>query len=217
VQIQRFSLGAFQTNCYVITDEATHTAVVLDPGYQPDIVLDAIEGYSVTHILLTHAHLDHIGGLAQLKQHTRAPVYIHQEERDWLTDPMLNGSGRWPQGGGYITGPAADRFVAEGDMIFFGGTEILVLHVPGHSPGSVAYILNDQVFAGDTLFYGSIGRTDLPGGDRETLLHSIRTKLYTLPDNTLVYPGHGQETSIEREKQLNPFVRNVSRFVDEVE
>lgn len=217
MQIQGFPLGAFQTNCYVITDAGTRTAIVIDPGYQPDIVLDAIEGYSVTHILLTHAHLDHIGGLAQLKQHTGAPVSIHRNEQDWLTDPMLNGSGRWPQAGGYITGPAADRFVADGDRIFFAGTEILVRHVPGHSPGSVAYILNDQVFAGDTLFYGSIGRTDLPGGGTATLLRSIRTKLFTLPDHTVVYPGHGQETSIEREKQLNPFLRDDDRFADEVE
>lgn len=208
MQIQGFSLGAFQTNCYVITDEVTGNAIVIDPGYEPDIVLDAIEGFTVTHILLTHAHLDHIGGLAQLKEQTGAPVSIHVNEKEWLTDPMLNGSGRWPQLGELITGPEADRFVAEGDKIPFAGTEISVLFVPGHSPGSVAYVLQDQVFAGDTLFYGSIGRTDLPGGDYETLVRSIRTKLYALPDQTVVYPGHGPETSIERERKSNPFVND---------
>lgn len=208
MQIQVFSLGVFQTNCYVITDEATRSAIVIDPGYQPDIVLDAIEGFTVTHILLTHAHLDHIGGLAQLKEQTDAPVYIHVNEKEWLTNPMLNGTGRWTQLGELITGPAADRFVAEGDKIPFAGTKISVLFVPGHSPGSVAYVLQDQVFSGDTLFYGSIGRTDLPGGNYETLVRSIRTKLYALHDQTIVYPGHGPETNIERERKSNPFVND---------
>ncbi|WP_018131961.1 MBL fold metallo-hydrolase [Effusibacillus pohliae] len=208
MHVQWFSLGAFQTNCYVLTDESTRTAIVIDPGYNPDIVLDAVDGYRVTHILLTHAHLDHIGGLRQLKEATGAPIYIHENEKEWLTDPMLNGSGRWPQLGGPITGPAADGFVAEGDTIPFAGRKLSVLFVPGHSPGSVAYLLQDQVFAGDTLFYGSIGRTDLPGGDFDTLINSIRSKLYTLPPNTVVYPGHGPETTIERERKSNPFVRD---------
>lgn len=208
IQIQGFSLGAFQTNCYVLTDDETKTAIVIDPGYDPEIVLDAIDGFKVTHLLLTHAHLDHIGGLAQLKAATGAPVYIHQNEKNWLTDPMLNGSGRWPQLGKPITGPAADEFIAEGDTIPFAGKDISVLFVPGHSPGSVAYILDGQVFAGDTLFYGSIGRTDLHGGDFATLANSIQTKLYTLPEETVVYPGHGTETTVERERRLNPFVRD---------
>ncbi|BCJ85773.1 MBL fold metallo-hydrolase [Effusibacillus dendaii] len=208
MHIQGFALGAFQTNCYVLTDEDHKTAIIIDPGYGPDIVLDAVDGYKVEHILLTHAHLDHIGGLQQLKQATGAPISIHINEKDWLTDPMLNGSGRWPQISGPITGPAADRFVAEGDKIQFADTEISVLFVPGHSPGSVAYVAGDQVFAGDTLFFGSIGRTDLPGGDHDTLIDSIRRKLYVLPNQTIVYPGHGPETTIERERQSNPFVRD---------
>lgn len=207
MRIQCFALGAFQTNCYVLTDEDSGTAVVIDPGYHPDLVLDAIDGYRVTHILLTHAHLDHIGGLGQLKESTGAPICIHENEKDWLTDPMLNGSGRWPQLGDPITGPAADRFVAEGDKIPFAGRELAVVFVPGHSPGSVAYVLEDQVFAGDALFYGSIGRTDLPGGDYDTLIDSIKTKLYTLPPDTVVYPGHGPETTIGRERKNNPFVQ----------
>lgn len=207
MHVQGFPLGAFQTNCYVLSDQDSQTAIVIDPGYDPDIVLDAIDGYKVTHILLTHAHLDHIGGLQRLKEATAAPILIHPNEQDWLTDPMLNGSGRWPQLGGPITGPAADGFVQEGDRIEFAGRQISVLFVPGHSPGSVAYLLEDQIFAGDTLFYGSIGRTDLPGGDLQTLVQSIRSKLYTLPADTVVYPGHGQETTIDRELRTNPFVR----------
>ncbi|MFC4767327.1 MBL fold metallo-hydrolase [Effusibacillus consociatus] len=217
MHIQGFALGAFQTNCYVVTDEGTRTALVIDPGYNPEIVLDAIDDYKVTHILLTHAHLDHIGGLGKLKEVTGAPIYIHENEKDWLTNPMLNGSGRWPQLGGPITDPAADHFVAEGDKIPFAGRELSVVFVPGHSPGSVAYILEDQVFAGDTLFYGSIGRTDLPGGDFDTLITSIRTKLYTLPPQTVVYPGHGPETTVEREKKLNPFVREDYVYDGEIE
>lgn len=217
MHIQSFSLGAFQTNCYVLTDAKSRTAIVIDPGYNPDIVLDAIDGYKVTHLLLTHAHLDHIGGLRQLKEVTGAPIYIHDKEKDWLTDPMLNGSGRWPQLGEPITGPAADHLVAEGDKIPFADRELSVLFVPGHSPGSVAYLVEDQVFAGDTLFNGSIGRTDLPGGDFDTLVASIRSKLYTLPSNLVVYPGHGPETTVGREKAGNPFVRDNYVYEGETE
>ncbi|GAX91824.1 MBL fold metallo-hydrolase [Effusibacillus lacus] len=217
MHVQGFALGAFQTNCYVLTDKSTKTAIIIDPGYNPDVVLDAVDGYKVTHILLTHAHLDHIGGLKQVKQAAAAPVYVHPNEEEWLINPMLNGSGRWLQLGEPITGPAADKLISEGDKIPFAGKEISVLFVPGHSPGSVAYVLDDLVFAGDTLFYGSIGRTDLPGGDFDTLTDSIRTKLYKLPPETVVYPGHGPETTVKRERKFNPFVRDDYVYDGEIE
>jgi hydroxyacylglutathione hydrolase len=158
-------------------------------------------------LILTHAHLDHIAGVdAVSRAFPGVELLIHEAEREWLTDPDLNLSGGY---GFPITCRPADRLLRDGDELTIGDETWQVMHTPGHSPGGIT-LYNAQrsvAFAGDTLFAGSIGRSDFPGSDFETLAHSIRTRLYTLPDATRILPGHGPETSVGREKRSNPFVR----------
>ncbi|MBL0387655.1 MBL fold metallo-hydrolase [Tumebacillus sp. ITR2] len=205
MQVQIFALGMFQTNGYLLVDEGSKQAVVIDPGQDPDALLSAIEeqGLKVIGIWLTHAHLDHIAGVGELKEATGAPVLVHEIEKDWMTDPMLNGSGRYTEYFEPITGPAADRFVAAGDLLKLGDTEFEVRFTPGHTPGHVVYVTEGMVFAGDTLFNNGIGRTDMPGGDTAQLVKSIREQLYTLPEETVVFCGHGPETTIGHERKNN--------------
>jgi glyoxylase-like metal-dependent hydrolase (beta-lactamase superfamily II) len=197
-------LGMWQTNFYLLVNEATNEAVVIDPGYGEDQILSLIKPYQVKAILLTHAHLDHIGGLAATKEATGAPIYIHEAVKDWLIDPRLNMSVSFGQP---IDGPPADELLYDGQRLALAGWVLEVRHTPGHTPGCVSFVADNVVFAGDTLFQGSIGRTDFPGGDFDQLARSIREKLYTLPNETVVYPGHGPATTIGEEKRYNPFVR----------
>lgn len=200
-------LGHFQANAYIVHDEQSGQAIVIDPGSPDDWLLSQIKDLKVSYILLTHAHFDHIGGLAAVKEATDAPILIHEAEKDWLTDPELNGSGRWPGLVEPIVAPAADRLLTDGDTIHFAGREIEVRHVPGHSPGGVSFILDNICFSGDALFYRSIGRTDLPGSDGfDVLVTNIRVRLLTLPDETTVLPGHGPHTTIGDERKFNPFL-----------
>lgn len=200
-------LGPLQTNGYVIMNEANE-AIIVDPGMHPEPMLKFVDNKKVVAILLTHAHFDHIGGLEAVRQATNAPVYIHDAEAAWLTTPDLNGSGRWPMVTEPIKCAPRDYALVDGQRLNLAGFDIDVLYTPGHSPGGVSFYFAQEKFviAGDTLFAGSIGRTDLPGGDFDTLSESIRTKLYALPNETIVYPGHGPETTIEDEKAYNPFV-----------
>ncbi|HEU4963444.1 MAG TPA: MBL fold metallo-hydrolase [Bacilli bacterium] len=205
MQVHLIPLGMFQTNCYLLVDEATRQAVVIDPGQDPDPLLEVIkrEGLNVVGIWLTHAHLDHIAGLAEVKAATGGEILIHEVEKDWLIDPKLNGSGNYPEYFEPITGPGADRLLQAGDVLTLGETRVEVRFAPGHTPGHVVFVTDGMVFAGDTLFYDSIGRTDLYGGNTEQLVNSIREQLYTLPEDTVVYPGHGPETTIGRERKSN--------------
>lgn len=199
-------LGPIQTNGYLITNQGE--GIIIDPGMEPEAMLEEIKDIQVKAILLTHAHFDHIGGLNQVVEQTQAPVYIHALEREWLTDPQLNGSARWPMVTEPIKYEGNIHELEEGQKLQLAGLDIEVLHTPGHSPGSVSFYLKAQdiVIAGDTLFADSVGRTDLPGGEHSQLISSIKTKLFALPDATVVYPGHGPRTTIQSEKQSNPFV-----------
>lgn len=200
-------LGPLQTNAYVLTN-GQGEGVIIDPGMNPEELLAYVQELKIQAILLTHAHFDHIGGLEEVRQKTGAPVYIHSLERDWLTDAAKNGSDRWPMVTAPITCQPAENTLKHDEVLELIGLSIRVLHTPGHSPGSVSYYMEGEglVISGDALFAGSIGRTDLPGGDYDTLIKSIKEYLFNLPDQTVVYPGHGPETSIGQEKKYNPFL-----------
>ncbi|SFA70518.1 Glyoxylase, beta-lactamase superfamily II [Cohnella sp. OV330] len=203
---QAFPLGPLQTNAYVVVDATRTRAIVIDPGTADPALLRKVAGLQVEAILLTHAHFDHIGGVDELRAKWSCPVYLHPLEKDWLTDPAKNGSARWSDVTAPVKSGPPDHSLEDGQKLQLIGETFEVRHTPGHSPGSVSFVCGDLLFAGDALFRRSVGRTDLPGGHQDTLAKSIRSKLYALPDDTLVLPGHGPETTIGEEKRENPYV-----------
>ncbi|MBX6351191.1 MAG: MBL fold metallo-hydrolase [Clostridia bacterium] len=211
-------LGPFQENCYRVTHVPSGRSVVVDPGFGPETALAAI-ARGAEAILLTHGHMDHVAGLPAARKASLAPVWAGCGEGAVLADPLLNGSGRWPELFPQpLQLPPPDRELADGDEVPVGGGRARALLTPGHEPFHVAYGLLSPggevvaVLAGDTLFQGSIGRTDLPGGDLATLVRSIHEKLFALPDEVLVLPGHGPHTTIGRERRENPFVGRRGSF-----
>lgn len=206
MKIERFVFGPAMTNCYLVFDEESKRGWVVDPGMNPDALVARIEELQLKleAILLTHAHFDHIGGVEAVRQVSDAPVYVHQVEADWLGDPVKNSSTFFP-GLPEVKCRPAERLLAGGELLELVGEQLTVLHTPGHSPGSVTYVWRNVIFSGDVLFQQSIGRTDLFGGDYETLMRSIHQLLTELPEETRVLCGHGPETTIVQEQQ-NPYV-----------
>jgi len=200
-------VGALGVNCFLVGDEASNEAVVVDPGADGDAVLDAIDrsGMQVKYIINTHGHFDHIGAVQALKEATGATYLIHEKDLHLLS--VAERSARM-YGLSAKNAPQPDRFLTDGLRLEFGSLAIEVLHTPGHTPGGCClYLCNEKlVITGDTLFADSIGRTDLPGGSLKQLLSGIREKLMTLPDDVVVWPGHGPSTTIGREKRSNPYI-----------
>lgn len=201
-------VGKLGCNCSVIGDEIGREAIVIDPGDDVSRIIDVLDRNQLTvkMIVITHAHIDHIGGAEKLRAHTGAPVYMH--EADKMLSDRLDMQAAW-LGMETPKNPGIDQPAHEGDILRAGSVEAHVLHTPGHTQGSISLYLplESKLIAGDTLFQGSIGRTDLPGGDMAQIGRSIRGKLYTLPEETIVFPGHGGITTIGKEKKHNPFVR----------
>jgi len=194
-------------NCYVIACDKTRKAAIIDPGDDEDKILSFIKNnnFHVTHILLTHGHVDHLAGVAEIKKATQAEIMMSKDDLI-----LVNNAGT--QAKLFDLRPAdhftVDRYVNDDFQFKVGDINIKVITTPGHSPGGVCYYIQNYLFSGDTLFAESIGRTDLPGGSYELLLSSIRNKLLILPFNTIVYPGHGPSTTIERERKFNPYITN---------
>lgn len=205
LNIEAMSLGPLGTNCYIV--HKNHRALIIDPGGESEKVSCFLNKNEVKPeaIVLTHAHFDHIGAVDDVRKEFSIPVYLHQAEQDWLTEPSYNGSGRFPRTP-IVTSPP-DFFIEEGKAEI-GSFTLDVYHTPWHSPGSVTLVFEDDGFmiSGDVLFQQGIGRTDLYGGNTEQLITSIQTKVFQLNEDLTVYPGHGNPTSIGFEKMNNPFV-----------
>lgn len=210
--IRQMALGPIQANCFILGCEESRKAVVIDPGDDPDRILSTLakDRLTVAHIINTHGHFDHVGANKRLKDVTGADILIHGADAPMLSQ-LAAAAAAW--GMRAENSPAADRLLADGDTITFGTHTLAVLHTPGHTLGGICLyteyqkdgVLQKAVFVGDTLFAGSIGRTDFPGGDFDTLISSIRTKIFGLDENAKVYPGHMGNTTIGIEKQSNPF------------
>ena len=195
LKIRTLPLGAYQTNCYLVWDENSPTCVVIDPGYEPDRVLLEVKklGKEIAAIALTHGHFDHVGAVRELVAETGCPVYLHHGD---LSMPQQMTAGPL-----YYT-----NLYAEGDRVELAGLSFKVLHTPGHTPGSVCLMCENVIFSGDTLFWGSCGRTDLPGGSWSTIRVSL-ARLRDLQGDYDIYPGHGDATRLDFERKMNPYMR----------
>ncbi len=203
--IEKLEVEPFASNCYIVGAESNKEGIIIDPGAEADRILKTVEdlGLRVKFIVVTHAHIDHIGALREVKEATTAEVAIHTDDASSLQarHPLERASRL------SLQAPLPpNRLLKDGDSIDIGNLHFKVLHTPGHSPGGICLLGEGVVFTGDTLFNFGIGRFDMPGGNGHQLMESIHTKLMVLPDNTVVYPGHGPETTIGTERQWNPFL-----------
>ncbi len=196
------SLGILTANCFILRTDTK--ALIIDPGGNYEVIKPYIEGRTLSYVLNTHGHYDHIGANNQLKSHHDTVLAVGTYDAEMLLDPELNLSSMVDTP--YIS-VAPDMVLKDGDTLNFGGKKIEVIYTPGHTKGSVCFRMDSFLFSGDTLFYHSVGRTDLPTGSFEELEKSIKTRLYTLPDEIKVYTGHGEDTLIGEEKRFNEFVR----------
>jgi len=205
----QLSVGPLQVNCYILADDETKEAIVIDPGDDAGDILRIIreKGLNVKYLVLTHAHFDHTGANKELKEATGAELLMHADDKRLLESAANQGS---IFGMRSSASPPADKYVKHGETITSGKISLRVLHTPGHSPGGICLLGQGMVFTGDALFAGSIGRTDLPGGDFHTLIRSIKTNLMTLPDDTKVFCGHGPSSTIGTERNENPFLTDDS-------
>jgi glyoxylase-like metal-dependent hydrolase (beta-lactamase superfamily II) len=208
--IESFVVGMLQTNCYLLGDNATHQAVVIDPGGESERIARRIKqmGLKLVAILNTHGHFDHITDAWALKERMGGEIYLHSNDEP-ISQQSMAGMGAMFGLKKRSAEDKIDRYLQEGDSLVFGGIILEVLETPGHTPGHVSFHMRDAgiVFVGDTLFAGSIGRTDFPGGSHNQLIRSVREKIFPLDGKTVVHPGHGPETTVEREKKTNPFFR----------
>lgn len=206
MKIEKYVIGIIGTNCYLVTNEETRQTVVIDPADAPPELMNHIksEGLLIEAILLTHGHFDHTMGIEGFLKEYKVPVYMHKDDEPMLSDPEMNPSFA------YISDYKIPdiEYIKDGQVLKLAGYDFEVFHTPGHTPGGCCFYVRSEgvLFSGDTLFSGSVGRTDFPGGSMSDLIHSIQEKLLPLPDDTFVYPGHMDDTTIEQERKFNPFL-----------
>lgn len=211
MNVIRLGLGPLDTNCWIVSATESGPAMVIDPGGDAPRLMAELAGRAVDAVVLTHGHFDHLGAAAELVATTGAPLIVHEADAARLAHDGAEGTGGAPFGFAGVTAPAPDRTVRDGEVIEAAGLRFTVIHTPGHTPGGMSLLVEDpaglapHLFSGDTLFAGSVGRTDFPGGDGRTLARSITSKLAPLVPETIVHPGHGPDTTIARESRLNPF------------
>ena len=203
--VHQMSVGPLQVNCFIVACRRTSEAAVIDPGEEGERILHFAEekGLRIRKVVNTHGHFDHIGANQHIVEMTGAELLIHGDDL-----PLLQNARNHAEvyGLSVAASPEPDRLLGQGDTFQVGDLAFSVFHVPGHSPGSICLLAEGHLFVGDVLFSGSIGRTDLPGGDFDSLVKGVRERLFALPDETIVHPGHGPETTIGRERRINPFV-----------
>ncbi|MBU4560796.1 MBL fold metallo-hydrolase [bacterium] len=204
--LRKVMIGSMLANCYIIADEETKEAAIIDPSAEEEEILRIVKDndLKVIYIINTHGHMDHIGANAKIKERTGAEILIHEEDRNLLGSPVKNLAIFW---GKMTKSPPADRFLKDGEIIPLGNLKIKVIHTPGHTRGSICLLVDDRLFTGDTLLRNSIGRADLPGASSRMLIQSIRERLLSLGDEIKIYPGHEEETTIGQEKRNNPFIQ----------
>lgn len=207
LNVHVLAVGGYEVNAILVWCDRTRAAVLFDAAAEAERLIAEIDrrGLTLTMLVNTHGHLDHIAGNALIKERYPVPLLIHRLDRPMLTDPLKNLS---QFTGPPVTSPDADGTLDEGDLLPVGAETLRVLHVPGHTAGSLAFYHPGMLLSGDTLFAGGIGRTDFPGGSERELLHNIRTKFLTLPDDTVIYPGHGPTTTVGEERRTNPFLHD---------
>lgn len=204
--IKCLSLGAYQANCYIVIDEETRECAIFDPGDEPDVIIRLLSenNVKVKYILLTHGHLDHTGAADEVRYYTNAPIAINRKDEEFMLKgtPLFNLINK-----GNLQHKNADIYLQEGDSFKIGKEEIKCIETPGHSPGGVCFVVGNNIFTGDTLFQNSIGRTDFAGGDYATLISSIKNKLLSLEDDMIIYPGHGNNSTIGYERLNNYYLK----------
>ena len=205
-------VGPYGTNCYIVGSEDTKQGIIIDPGDEVPRILSKVArlGLDIKMIVLTHGHIDHVGGLKDIIEATGAEMAIHSEDAGFLKGKSGKIFSMLTAGISYPTPPEPDRLLNDGDTIDVDGLHFEIIHTPGHTRGGICLLGDGVLFSGDTLFNSSVGRSDLPGGNHRQLIEAIRTRLLSLPDDTVVYPGHGSATTIGDERIGNPFLSNQS-------
>ena len=207
--LQKLVVGPFATNCYIVGSELTKEGMIIDPGDEARHILKGVEDrqLDIKLIVLTHGHIDHVGAVREVKEVTGAEVCIHTDDAKFISSQKGRLISMLVSGLSYPAPPSPDRLFKGGDSVDIGDLHFSVLHTPGHTPGGICLLGNGVVFSGDTLFNYGVGRTDLPGGSYSQLIDSLQTKLMVLPAETIVYPGHGPETTIGTERSGNSYLR----------
>ena len=206
--IERIEVGPYGTNCYIVGSEATKSGIIIDPGDDTGVILERVNklGLDIKMIVSTHGHIDHVGGLKDVKEATGAEMAIHADDAGFITGTGTRIFSMLISGLSYPKPPPPDRLLKDGDIINVDDLHFEIIHTPGHTRGGICLFGGGVLFSGDTLFNSSVGRSDLPGGSHRQLIESIQSRLMALPDETIVYPGHGPETTIGAERRGNPFL-----------